>query len=433
MNDPIALVVNPLLEVSDFDSDATRPMKLCALPRANGEGDVRFAVPAEYLDFTREFDGQRDIDEVIGAYIERCGSAQGIEWWRELVNRSLLPRGILITRDQDPQRAANSSQSSRAFLHIKLPIIKASVVAPVARRLSFLFRVPVMCFGLAAFIAMHVYVYGFLFSKAHFDFNQLDITSVVLLMVISTVGTLCHEFGHASAASHFGCRDMTIGWGVYLIYTVLWTNVSDAWKLPRRQRAIIDVGGVYFESFFLIGLVVAYLVTRQPIFLFGFVFVDLSIANTFNPFLRMDGYWLVSDLFGIVNLRRQQEAWWQDIAGRLFRPGSHVSHSTLSRRARWVLGLYTVVGTLFIAFVLKTMFQVVVLNILSNLPEFLAEHARTLSSAPTLGNIVHALLESAWRVLVIVGAALTFWNIGRALLRAIARFRIAVQLPGSAT
>ncbi|UPG89735.1 hypothetical protein L2Y96_20465 [Luteibacter aegosomaticola] len=425
----MTLIVNPLLEVSDFDSDASRPMKLCVLPRADGEGDVRFAVPADYLALAGSFDGERTIVEAIDVYRAQQDTPRDVEWLRKLIEQSLLPSGILVGPGQDPARAATSAQSTRSFLHIKLPIIKASVVAPVARRLSFLFRGQAMLAGLLMFVAMHVYVYAFLLKGSQFDFNQLDITSILLLMLISTLATLCHEFGHASAASHFGCRDMTIGWGVYLVYTVLWTNVSDAWKLPRRQRAIIDIGGVYFESFFLAALVAAYLATHHPLFLFGFVFVDLSIANTFNPFLRMDGYWLVSDLFGIVNLRKQQEAWWQELAARV-RGARGPTRTTLSRRARWVLSLYTVAGTLFIAFVLKTMFQVVVLNVLRNLPAFVDEHVRVISTTPSALNVAHAFLETGWRLLVIVGATMTFWNIGRGLLRALRRLTAPQDMPG---
>lgn len=432
MNDMSPPIVNPLLEAADFDSDAARPMTLCVLPRADGEGDVRFVLPSDYLDLAREFDGARSMDDAIRAYVDRCKPLQDEEWLKRLVLQSLMPRGILIRQDQDPRTAAKSTQSTKAFLHVKLPIIKASIVAPVARRLSALFHLPVMWTGFLVFVAMHVYVYAVLLRGSHFDFNQLGIGSIALLMLISTLATLCHEFGHASAAAHFGCRDMTIGWGLYLIYTVLWTNVSDAWKLPRRQRAIIDVGGVYFESFFLLTLIGVYLETKHPIFLFGFMFVDLSIANTFNPFLRMDGYWLVSDLFGIVNLRKQQEVWWQDLANRLTHRKGYVPRSTLSPRARWVLGIYTIVGTLFIAFVLKTMFQLVALSVLRNLPGFVEETIRHLSSTPTLTSIVQAVLETGWRVLVVIGTAMTFWNVARALFAMARRLRVAEQTVGGA-
>lgn len=416
-------VINPLLEVSDFDSDAGKPMKLCMLSRHDGQGDIRFAMPAEYLELAREFDGNRDLDAAVQAYIDRHGPARDKAWLRRLVVESLMPKGIIIRTDEDPRYVAASSQPAKAFLHIKLPLIKASVVEPVARRLSFMFRPVVMWLGLVLFIAAHLYVYGFLFRHQHFEFSQLDMASVLLMMVFSTLATTCHEFGHATAAAHFGCRNMTIGWGMYLIYTVQWTNVSDAWKLPRRQRAVIDIGGVYFESFFLVALLAAHLWTGNAVYLFGFIFIDLSIATTFNPFLRMDGYWLVSDIFGIVNLRKQQEIWWQDMLTRLLHRRDRSPRSTLSPRAKWVLALYTVLGTLFIAYVMKTIFQVVVLSVVTDLPAFLDQTWRKLALDATWLTVLHALMELGWRILVILGAGLTFWNVGKALAGLLGRMR----------
>jgi putative peptide zinc metalloprotease protein len=415
-------IINPLLEISDFDSDAGKPMKLCLIPRVSGDGEVRLALPAEYMELAWEFDGHRDMDGAIQSYIDKHGPNREKTWLTRLVVELLMPKGIIIRADQDP-RCATSSQSDKVFLHVKLPIISAGIVEPVAKSLAFLYRPAAMLFGLLTFIAMHVYVYGFLFRGQHFEFSQFSITSVLLLMLLSTLATICHEFGHATAAAHFGCRNMTIGWGVYLIYTVLWTNVSDAWKLPKKDRAIVDIGGVYFESFFLLALLAAYQNTSNPIFLFGFIFVDLSIANTFNPFLRMDGYWLVSDLFGIVNLRKQQEIWWRDLLTRLFRPSDYRQRSTLKPIAKRVLAVYTVLGTLFIAYVMKTMFVVVVLSVLTNLPSFFDETWQKLASDTTWLTVLRALMEIAWRILVILGAGFTFWNVGKAIVRMLGRMR----------
>lgn len=425
-------VINPLLEVSDFDSDAGKPMKLCMLSRHDGGGEVRFAMPAEYVELAREFDGSKDVDSAVQAYLDRHGSTRDMAWLRRLVIESLIPKGIIIHADRDPRDVAASNQSTKAFLHVKLPLIKASVVEPVARRLSFMFRPTVMVLGLALFIAAHVCVYGVLFRHQHFEFSQLDMTSVLLMMLFSTLATTCHEFGHATAAAHFGCRNMTIGWGLYLIYTVQWTNVSDAWKLPRQQRAVIDIGGVYFESFFLIALLAAHLWTGNPVYLFGFIFIDLSIATTFNPFLRMDGYWLVSDLFGIVNLRKQQEIWWQDLLMYLLRRPGQSPRSTLSTRAKWVLGLYTVFGTLFIGYIMVTIFQVVVLSVITDLPAFLDQTLEKLASGATWLTVLHALMELGWRVLVILGAGFTFWNIGKALAGLLGRMRRAAHAEAGA-
>ncbi|MGH8080115.1 MAG: hypothetical protein ACREP7_06030, partial [Lysobacter sp.] len=395
---------------------------------------VRFAIPAVYMELVEEFDGERSTEEAIDAFIERKPGLFQKDWLRRLVDQSLIPKGILVNEHQDPSRAGVSTQSKRAFLYIKLPIIKPGVVDPIAKRLSFMYRREAMILGLLAFIASHVYVYAVLLREQHVNFNQLDAGSILLLMLFSTVGTLCHEFGHASAAAHYGCRRMTIGWGLYLIYTVLWTNVSEAWKLPRRQRAIVDIGGVYFESIFLLAMLGLYLYTGNIIFLFAFIFTDLSIANTFNPFLRMDGYWLMSDLFGIVNLRKQQIVWLQSITYRLFGGGTPPVQSNLSPRAKWVLGIYTVLGSIFLVYILTVIFRFVVLNVLGAYPTLLAEFWQNLQGGMTFLQFLNGFLEIFWRTLMLFGASVTLWSLARGGINLAGKLRVvrATAQQGSA-
>lgn len=407
--------VNPLLEVSDFDSAAGKPMVLCALPSA-GE-PVRFALPKTYMDLIREFDGGKNIDQAIDGFLERNSGSYEREWLLRLVNESLIPKGLLVYSHQDPACVAVSSQPSRAFFYIKLPIIKPDVVDPIAQHLKFLFKPLALALGLLLFIASHIYVYGVLLGQQSVNFNELNAGSILILMLLSTVGTVFHEFGHASAAAHYGCRRMTIGWGLYIIYTVLWTNVSDAWKLPRRQRVVVDIGGVHFESLFLLLMLALYMYTGNSIFLFAFVFIDLSIATTFNPFLRMDGYWLMSDLFGIVNLRNQQVLWLRNIASRWFGDGSQTSESDLSRKAKWALGIYTVLGIFFLAYIFKVIYEVVILSIVTAYPGMVGDLWTSIQTGMNGFDILGAVVELFWRGLVIFGAIVTLYSFAKGGLR----------------
>jgi putative peptide zinc metalloprotease protein len=432
MTDDQRPFVNPLLEVSDFDSDSGRPMILCVVPSAMDP--VRFAIPAQYMELVREFDGERTVEEAIEAFLGRNPGAFERDWLKRLVRQSLLPKGILVYSHQDPAQVAVSSQPKRAFLFIKLPIFPPRVVDAVAHRLSFMFKSPALLLGALLFIVSHAWVYGSLIQQPHAEFNQLNAVGILLIMLFSTLATICHEFGHASAAAHYGCRKMTIGWGLYIIYTVLWTNVSEAWRLPRRQRAMIDIGGVYFESLFQLVMLLCYVQTGDVVFLFAFVFIDLNIVMTFNPFLRMDGYWLMSDLFGIVNLRQQQLEWLQDIGSKLFGGGSQPPRCSLTDRAKWALGIYSVAGALFLAYLLTVIFKFVILNVAGAYPALLLEFwndAR--AGAPPL-DLLGAFIEIFWRTLMLLGAAIMLLGLGKGAIRMagkIGGFRAAARQTGA--
>lgn len=428
MTDDQRPFANPLLEESDFDSDSRTPLTLCVIPSANEP--VRFAIPTLYMELVRQFDGERTEEEAIDAFLDRHPESFEREWLRRLVRQSLLPKGVLVHADQDPARVAVSSQPKRAFLYVKLPILPPSVVDPVARCLAFMFTRPALVLGALIFIASHIYAYGTLFQGQHVDFNLLNAGGILLLLLLSTVGTLCHEFGHASAAAHYGCRRMTIGWGLYIIYTVLWTNVSEAWRLPRRQRLVVDVGGVYFESLFQLLMLVLYLNTGNLVFLFAFVMIDVNIVMTLNPFLRMDGYWLMSDLFGIVNLRRQQTAWLEEIASKLFGSRAPVLRSSLSNRAKWTLGIYSVLGAVFLIYLLTIIFKFVILNVAGAYPALLQQFWRDALAGMAALELLKGFFELFWRTLMLLGATIMLLSLGRSVIgagRRIVGYRIAAR------
>ncbi|MDJ0642711.1 MAG: hypothetical protein QNJ15_07825 [Erythrobacter sp.] len=393
---------NPHLQTSAFDSDAGQPMILCVVPST--ADDVRFAVPEKYVELVRAFDGNRSEDEAIEHFQNANPGLFEKEWLRRLIQKSLMPKGLIVRPDQDAAQAGTSVQPKRGFLYIKLPILPSKVVDPIARMLSFMFMKPLMVIGGLLFIISHVYVYGFLIQLDTVDFDALDTGSILLILLFSTLATMCHEFGHASAAAHYGCRRMSIGWGVYIVYTVLWTNVSEAWKLPRRQRAVVDIGGVYFESLALVALLLAYMHTGNPVFLFAFVFIDFSILTTLNPFLRMDGYWLVSDIFGIVNLRKQQTNWFQDIAHKIFGDGDQPPTTNLTKTAKRVLAVYSVLGVVFLVYLLFVLFDIVVLNVASGFPARVTTFAQDLAAGMDWLEIVGGALEIFWRAMMLIGA-----------------------------
>jgi putative peptide zinc metalloprotease protein len=118
-----------------------------------------------------------------------------------------------------------------------------------------------------------------------------------------------HEFGHAYVATHFGCRVPTMGVAVMMGLPMLYSDTTASWRLTsRRARVLIDAAGVLAE------LQVAVLATVLWAFLpdgavRGAVFVlatsswMMSLAVNLNPFMRFDGYYLLSDALGQPNLQ----------------------------------------------------------------------------------------------------------------------------------
>ena len=83
----------------------------------------------------------------------------------------------------------------------------------------------------------------------------------------------------------------------------MFSDVSECWRLTKHKRIIVDLGGIYFQIIFANICLLIYLVLSVPDFLYATLFsLSIGLINL-NPFIKMDGYWLLSDILDIKNLK----------------------------------------------------------------------------------------------------------------------------------
>ncbi len=120
---------------------------------------------------------------------------------------------------------------------------------------------------------------------------------------------LCHEFGHAFMAKRAGCRVQSMGVAFMVMLPMFYTDVSDAWRVSdRRSRLLIGAGGVLAEMVLAVLALLAWsLLPDGPARTSAFMLASATWVTTvlinLNPFMRFDGYFLVSDLLGVENLQ----------------------------------------------------------------------------------------------------------------------------------
>jgi len=199
---------------------------------------------------------------------------------------------ILFSVTIFPEKWVNQLSKNIAFLFKK-------------RYFNFLFPISIIFSGLAFF-------YVNIHQKNH---SLLDVSLIEYIGVYACffIIMLFHELGHSAASKHFGVDPKEIGLGFYVFFPVLFSNVTRVWQLDKKQRIVVNLGGIFFQGIINIGLFVL-LVTLQ-------VFNDASElvefiktlikANIFVmlyalfPFFRNDGFWVVSDYLNIKNLNQK--------------------------------------------------------------------------------------------------------------------------------
>ena len=119
---------------------------------------------------------------------------------------------------------------------------------------------------------------------------------------LSVVSAAFHECGHAAGCRYGGARPGGIGVGIYLVSLSFFTNVTDSYRLDRGGRLRTDLGGLYFNLIFILAVAAVYEATSAEMLLLVIAVTHLEMLQQLLPFVRFDGYFIVSDLVGVPDL-----------------------------------------------------------------------------------------------------------------------------------
>ncbi|HKI46360.1 MAG TPA: hypothetical protein VKA08_13610, partial [Balneolales bacterium] len=126
--------------------------------------------------------------------------------------------------------------------------------------------------------------------------------SYLLVIVIYFLSVILHEVGHISACRKFQSRHGGIGIGFYLVFPVSWADVTGLWMLPRKERLITNLAGIHIQFFMNFFIIAAYFITGKPFLLLAADLIVFSSLFQLWPFMRYDGYWILSDALETPNL-----------------------------------------------------------------------------------------------------------------------------------
>ena len=125
------------------------------------------------------------------------------------------------------------------------------------------------------------------------------------LLVVLGLSVLCaafHECGHAAGCHYGDARPGMIGVGIYLVWPAFFANVTDSYRLSRAGRLRTDLGGLYFNLIFMLALAGTYSATSAEVLLLVIAVTHLEMLEQLLPFVRFDGYFILSDLAGAPDL-----------------------------------------------------------------------------------------------------------------------------------
>jgi putative peptide zinc metalloprotease protein len=182
------------------------------------------------------------------------------------------------------------------------------------------------------------------------------------LAVALGVTKVLHEFGHGLSCKHYGgeCHEMGV---MLLVFTpCLYCDVSDSWMLPSKwKRAAIGAAGMYVEV--IIASIATYLWWNSHPGIFNQLCLDVMFVSSVstilfnaNPLMRYDGYYILSDILEIPNLRQKATSILSRAASRWCLGIKQPEDPFLPQRNRFLFGLYAVASSLYMWLVTASIF-----------------------------------------------------------------------------
>ena len=254
-------------------------------------------------------DGRRDLGQVAAWLTAEFGRVVAADQVSYLIENRLRPVGILAVDPGAVEAGAAPRMKLKSdpllALKFRVGVVPERTVWRLAGVFQPLFWPPVILAALAVFVVLDVAIIaqgglGRVVPGALALVYQPVLTLLVLAVVL--VSAAFHECGHVGACRYGGARPGRMGFGLYLVWPALYSTVTDSYRLSRAGRLRTDLGGVYFNAVFIAGMSLAYLVTGSPWLLVTIVLLHFETAMQFLPVIRMDGYYILSDLIGVPDL-----------------------------------------------------------------------------------------------------------------------------------
>lgn len=289
-----------------------------------------FRLPVPHADAAAKFDGRTTLGLLVDQMREQSA------YWRGMSRNEALSELLALAQQLGAAgllrvRASSASDRARRLREAKkkhrfesaighVLYIKKSLFDPdrVLNRfmpaVQWIYSWPVLLLcGLFMLLTLGVVIDNWEQITAQganfFTLQNLGLTYVLFIVV-----KIIHEFGHAFTCKKFGGEVHEMGFMFILFTPYLFCNVTDSWLAQKGARIVTTAAGIVVELFLACIATWLWLFT-QPGLLHQLSFNTMVLCSVStilfnaNPLMKFDGYYIMTDLLEIPNLRAKSNAW----------------------------------------------------------------------------------------------------------------------------
>jgi multidrug resistance efflux pump len=308
-------------------------------------------------------DGNTSPDSLCSQTAERFGAALSPETLEQFVSR-LRKLGLLESSEAQPASVGGRQRRIRGNLfYLRFRAFDPDRILDwLVLRTGFFFTPSFLWIS-----ALSILVAGGItvsrWDDILLDFPRLySFQSLVVAYLTTLVVITAHEFAHGLTCKHHGGRVREIGFFLLYFQPAFYCNVSDAWLFPERSKRLwVTFAGAYFEIFVWAIATMVWWIT-DPFTIINYmalvVMATSGIKTLFNlnPLIKLDGYYLLSDLLEVPNLRQRSFGYWGSKIKRLW--GSAVQRiKDATPRERRIYLIYGALAWVYSVWLLSFLFS----------------------------------------------------------------------------
>ena len=323
--------------------------------------------PTEYAIF-KMLDGDTPVDEIVKRlktlghdvpddqlqlFLKQLGAANFFE--------NVLPNQAESLYQMSSLRRARRSIWSQAkrILYVKVPLVDPDrAFTRTMRHIGFFWsRWMMLVYAVLVVLALWAFYTRYEEARSHFT-GLLAPQNLLALWLIFIVEKVFHELGHGLTCKRFGGEVHEMGVLILVLTPCMYCNISDAWVQEKPSRKFwISAAGIVTELVIACVATLVWWATPSGGVVNSLAYRVMLIAGLSsvlvngNPLMKWDGYYILSDILGMPNLR-ENSVRYSALAFRRYVLGMRVPGIVRFDREAAIKIVYGLLSTGWIAYIM---------------------------------------------------------------------------------
>jgi putative peptide zinc metalloprotease protein len=143
-----------------------------------------------------------------------------------------------------------------------------------------------------------------------YDFKAKTLGDIAQFWVVGAALMAIHEIGHGLTTKHYGGHVKAMGFALIYLTPAFYTDTSEGEVLGDPfQRTMITISGVWVELMMCTMATFIWWGTPRGTALHDFAYLVILLTGiavvliNWNPLIKLDGYYILTELLGIVDLK----------------------------------------------------------------------------------------------------------------------------------